>query len=289
MPVAGLGTRSLPASKNIPKEMLSIFNKPVIQYVVEEALEASLSDVVFITGRDKTAIEDHFDHNLLLESILEKSGKIKLLEKVRKTAELVNIMTVRQKQQLGLGHAVLCAEKVIHPDESFGVMVGDDIIVGQTPEEWGGMRQLIEVAHKEKVPVIGVLEVDPKQVNKYGIIAGKTRHDGLIEISDMVEKPVIGAAPSNMAIIGRYVLSADIFDYLHKTKPGHGGEIQLTDALKAYALDHKMLAVPIKGRRFDAGNWIDYFMANLYFGILDNNLESEILTGMKELLKEFDK
>lgn len=289
MPVAGLGTRSLPASKNIPKEMLSVFNKPVIQYVVEEALEASLSDVVFITGRDKTALEDHFDHNLLLESTLEKSGKLELLEKVRRTAQLVNIITVRQKQQLGLGHAVLCAEKIVHKEESFGVMVGDDIFVGHTPNEVGGMKQLIDVAQKENVPAIGVLEVDPAQVNKYGIISGNTRQDGLIEITDMVEKPALDKAPSTMAIIGRYVLTADIFQYLHKTKPGHGGEIQLTDALKAYALEHKMLAVPIKGRRFDAGNWIDYFMANLYFGIQDNNLQADILKGMKALLVEFDK
>lgn len=282
MPVAGLGTRSLPVSKNIPKEMLSILNKPVIQYVVEEAIEAGLSDVIFVTGRDKTAIEDHFDYNYPLEATLERAGKTELLQKVKNVAEMINVITVRQKQQLGLGHAVLCAEKIIH-DEFFGIMVGDDIILGDP----SGMKQLVDIAQKENVPVIGVLEVEPQFVNKYGIIAGNTRADGLIEITDMVEKPTIGTAPSCMAIIGRYVLTPEIFSYLHKTKAGHGGEIQLTDALKNFALDHKMLAVPVKGIRFDAGDWVDYLTANLFFGLKDKNMKPELLKRMKNLLKEF--
>lgn len=282
MPVAGLGTRSLPVSKNIPKEMLSILNKPVIQYVVEEALEAGLSDVIFVTGREKTAIEDHFDYNLPLEATLERAGKMDLLQKVKHVAKMINIITVRQKQQLGLGHAVLCAEKIIH-DEFFGVMVGDDIILGEP----SGMKQLVDIAEKENVPVIGVLEVEPQFVNKYGIIAGNKRIDGLIEITDMVEKPPLGTAPSCMAIIGRYVLTPEIFKYLHNTKAGHGGEIQLTDALKSYALEHKMLAVPVKGIRFDAGDWVDYLTANLFFGLKDEKIKPELLKRMQNLLKEF--
>jgi len=282
MPVAGLGTRSLPASKNVPKEMLPIFNKPVIQYVVEEALEAQLSDVIFVTGRSKTILEDHFDSHLPLEASLERAGKTELLKTIKDVAAMINIITVRQKQQLGLGHAVLCAEKLIH-DEAFGVMVGDDIIVGEP----SGMKQLIDIAQRENVSVIGVIEVDPKHVNKYGIVAGNTRSDGIIEITDMVEKPAIGSAPSNMAIIGRYVLTPEIFEHLHKTKPGHGGEIQLTDALKSFSLEHRMLAVPIKGTRFDAGNWVDYLTANLYFGLKDDTNKAELLKRVKDLLQEF--
>ena len=282
MPVAGLGTRSLPVSKNIPKEMLSILNKPVIQYVVEEALEAALCDVIFVTGREKTAIEDHFDYNLPLEKILENAGKTELLQTVKNVAEMINVITVRQKKQLGLGHAVLCAEKIIH-DEFFGVMVGDDIILGEP----SGMKQLIDIAQKENAPVIGVLEVEPENVNKYGIVAGNKRADGIIEITDMVEKPAIGSAPSNMAIIGRYVLPPEIFKYLHKTTAGHGGEIQLTDALRDYARDHKMLAVPIKGIRFDAGDWVDYLTANVFFGLKDARIKPVLIKRIQKLLQEF--
>ena len=283
MPVAGLGTRSLPASKNIPKEMLPVFNKPIIQYVVEEALEAELSNVVFVTGREKTVLEDHFDHHFPLEETLERAGKKALLGEVINAANMINLITVRQKERLGLGHAVLCAETIIHDNEAFGVMVGDDLILGEP----SGMKQLIDVAQRENMPVIGVLEVAPEHVNKYGIVAGNTREDGIIEITDMVEKPAIGTAPSCMAIIGRYVLTSEIFKYLHDTKPGHGGEIQLTDALKAYALEHKMLAVPIKGIRFDAGDWVDYLTANLFFALKDTKIQPELLKRMEKLLQDY--
>ncbi len=184
IPVAGWGTRSLPASKNIPKEMLPIYNKPVIQYVVEEAMHSGVTDVVFVTNREKSVIEDHFDYNLQLESVLERAGKMELLGKVREVAEMVNVMAVRQKKQLGLGHAVLCAENAVG-DEPFVVMVGDDLIINDVP----GVQQLVDVARAGKKPVIGVMEVPPHKVDKYGIIAGKECGDGVYEITDMVEKP----------------------------------------------------------------------------------------------------
>ncbi len=282
IPVAGWGTRSLPASKNIPKEMLPIYNKPVIQYVVEEAMVSGISDVIFVTNRDKTVIEDHFDYNLQLESVLERSGKKDLLEQVRFVAEMVNIMAVRQKKQLGLGHAVLCAESLV-ANEPFAVMVGDDVLFGDVP----GVRQLMKVAEAENKPVIGVMEVAPDKVNKYGIIAGVDRGNGIVEITDMVEKPAIGEAPSNLAIMGRYVLTPDIFRHIRAIKPGHGGEIQLTDAMKTLAAERGMLAVKLQGERFDAGDWVDYLTANLYFALQEEHLQPNLLARVRAMLKAY--
>ena len=267
IPVAGWGTRSLPATKNIPKEMLPIYNKPVIQYVVEEAQRAHIKDVIFVTNRDKNVIEDHFDHNLQLEDLLERSGKLDKLEEVRRVAEMVNILSVRQKRQLGLGHAVLCARELVG-DEPFAVMVGDDLMFSGVP----GIGQLIEVAMAEKMPVIGVMEVPWEKVSRYGIIDGEEVAPGVYRVRDMVEKPKREDAPSRMAIVGRYVLTPDIFDYLEKVKPGHGGEIQLTDALQAMAKDRGMMAVRMAGMRFDAGDWAEFLSANIYFALQDESL-----------------
>ena len=278
IPVAGWGTRSLPATKNIPKEMLPIYNKPVIQYVVEEAQRAHIKDVIFVTNRDKNVIEDHFDHNLQLEDLLERSGKLDKLEEVRRVAEMVNILSVRQKRQLGLGHAVLCARELVG-DEPFAVMVGDDLMFSGVP----GIGQLIEVAMAEKMPVIGVMEVPWEKVSRYGIIDGEEVAPGVYRVRDMVEKPKREDAPSRMAIVGRYVLTPDIFDYLEKVKPGHGGEIQLTDALQAMAKDRGMMAVRMAGMRFDAGDWAEFLSANIYFALQDESLRYELL----ELLKNF--
>ncbi len=282
IPVAGWGTRSLPASKNIPKEMLPIYNKPVVQYVVEEAMQAGVKDVVFVTNRDKTVIEDHFDYNLQLEMTLERSGKHELLQSVRQVAEMVNIMAVRQKKQLGLGHAVLCAKEMVC-NEPFAVMVGDDLLFG----EKAGLPYLVEIAKREQMPVIGVMEVPADRVNRYGIIAGEEIKPGIFRINDMVEKPAVDKAPSRMAIIGRYVLTPDIFEHLEKVQPGHGGEIQLTDALHTLSKERGMLAVTMKGMRFDAGDWADYLTANIYFGLLDKNLRGELLARLKEHLDVF--
>lgn len=280
IPVAGWGTRSLPASKNIPKEMLPIYNKPVIQYVVEEAIQSGIEDVVFVTNRDKSVIEDHFDYNLQLEGVLERAGKLDKLQMVREVAEMVNIMSVRQKKQLGLGHAVLCAKELVR-DEPFAIMVGDDLMFGGVP----GVKQLIDVAMAEKMPVIGVMEVPQDKVNRYGIVDGEEVAPGVFRIKDMVEKPACEKAPSRMAIIGRYVLTPDIFDYLEKAQPGHGGEIQLTDALQALAKDKGMLAVKIAGMRFDAGDWAEYLTANVYFGLQEEGLRYDLIGQLKNILQ----
>ena len=280
IPVAGWGTRSLPATKNIPKEMLPIYNKPVIQYVVEEAQRAHIKDVIFVTNRDKNVIEDHFDHNPQLEDLLERSGKLDKLEEVRRVAEMVNILSVRQKRQLGLGHAVLCARELVG-DEPFAVMVGDDLMFSGVP----GIGQLIEVAMAEKMPVIGVMEVPWEKVSRYGIIDGEEVAPGVYRVRDMVEKPKREDAPSRMAIVGRYVLTPDIFDYLEKVKPGHGGEIQLTDALQAMAKDRGMMAVRMAGMRFDAGDWAEFLSANIYFALQDESLRYELLGLLKNLVQ----
>lgn len=280
IPVAGWGTRSLPATKNIPKEMLPIYNKPVIQYVVEEAQRAHIKDVIFVTNRDKNVIEDHFDHNLQLEDLLERSGKLDKLEEVRRVAEMVNILSVRQKRQLGLGHAVLCARELVG-DEPFAVMVGDDLMFSGVP----GIGQLIEVAMAEKMPVIGVMEVPWEKVSRYGIIDGEEVAPGMYRVRDMVEKPKREDAPSRMAIVGRYVLTPDIFDYLEKVKPGHGGEIQLTDALQAMAKDRGMMAVRMAGMRFDAGDWAEFLSANIYFALQDESLRYELLGLLKNFVQ----
>ncbi len=281
IPVAGWGTRSLPATKNIPKEMLPVYNKPVVQYVVEEAIEAGITDVCFITNRDKNVIEDHFDYNLQLEGVLERSGKTELLELIRQVAQMANIISIRQKQQLGLGHAVLCAKDVVQADDAFAIMVGDDLMFGQP----AGIQQLLEVAKKERLPVIGVMEVPQEQVSRYGIISGTEISNGLYKIDKLVEKPQIEEAPSRLAIVGRYVLTPDIFDHLKNIKPGHGGEIQLTDALQEQANHKGLLAVKMQGRRFDAGNWVDYLSANIYFALQNHEIHDELAKSLRELLK----
>ena len=279
VPVAGWGTRSLPATKNVPKEMLPIFKKPVIQYVVEEAQAAGLKDVVFITNRNKTIIEDHFDYNLALETILESSGKTELLNTVRQTAEMANIITVRQKKQLGLGHAVLCAKEVVK-NEPFAVMVGDDLMFSMEP----GIKQLINVAQSEHMPVVGVMEVPADKVSSYGIIDAEEFSSGLYRVRDLVEKPKPSEAPSKLAIVGRYVLFPDIFEHLEALKPNKDGEYQLTDALKGLAKNGRLLAVKIRGQRFDAGDWVDYLAANIYFALQDEELRYPLISKLRDFM-----
>lgn len=280
IPVAGWGTRSLPATKNIPKEMLPIYNKPVIQYVVEEAIKAKIKDVIFVTNRDKSVIEDHFDYNLQLEGVLERAGKLDKLKTVRDVAEMVNIMSVRQKKQLGLGHAILCAKGIVR-DDPFAIMVGDDLMFGGVP----GIGQLIDVYMSEKMPVVGVMEVPWEKVNKYGIIDGEEVAPGVYRVTDMVEKPKREDAPSRLAIVGRYVLTPDIFEYLEMVEPGQGGEIQLTDAMRALTKDHGMMAVRMAGMRFDAGDWAEYLSANIYFALQDEDLRYELLGLLKNFVQ----
>lgn len=279
IPVAGWGTRSLPATKNIPKEMLPVYKKPTVQYVVEEAISSGLDTVVFINNKDKKIIEDHFDYNLVLENLLARAGKTKLLEEIRAVAEMVNIISVRQKVQLGLGHAVLCAREVVKND-NFAVMVGDDLMFGAEP----GIKQLIDVARAENLPVVGVMEVPRSKVSNYGIIAGDEFAPGLYRVRNVVEKPPVSEAPSRMAVIGRYVLTPDIFPLLDQVRPGVGGEIQLTDALQMLAAQNRLLAVKIRGQRFDVGDWVDYLTANIYFGLHDEDLRDDLVHRLRELL-----
>jgi UTP--glucose-1-phosphate uridylyltransferase len=279
IPVAGWGTRSLPATKNIPKEMLPIFKKPVVQYVVEEAQAAGIDTVVLVTSQNKTIIEDHFDHNLTLENLLERKGKTALLEEVRRVAEMVDIIAVRQKVQLGLGHAVLCAREVCK-DEPFAVMVGDDLMFGKEP----GIKQLLDVAKTENMAVVGVIEVPENKVDRYGIIQGEEYMPGVYRVRNLVEKPPLGTAPSRLAIVGRYVLVPEIFDFLEKLEPGVGGELQLTDALQGLADKNRLLAVKLRGQRFDAGDWVEYLTANIYFALHDEDLHDDLVRRIQELV-----
>ena len=279
VPVAGWGIRSLPATKNVPKEMLPVFKKPVVQYVVEEAQAAGLTDVVFITNRVKSIIEDHFDHNLALENILEASGETELLETVRQTAEMANIITVRQKKQLGLGHAVLCAKEIVK-NEPFAVMVGDDLMFSMEP----GIKQLLEVAQSEHMAVVGVMEVPADKVSSYGIIQGDEFASGLYRVRDLVEKPKASEAPSKLAIVGRYVLFPDIFDHLEALRPNQGGQYQLTDALRGLARKGRLLAVKIRGQRFDTGDWVDYLAANIYFALQDEDLRYPLIAKLRDYM-----
>ncbi|WP_027185001.1 UTP--glucose-1-phosphate uridylyltransferase GalU [Desulfovibrio inopinatus] len=279
VPVAGWGTRSLPATKNVPKEMLPVYNKPVVQYVVEEAQGAGLTDVVFVTNRNKTIIEDHFDYNLALEDVLKRTNKMDTLKMVHDVAEMVNIISVRQKRQLGLGHAVLCAKAAVGNDP-FALMVGDDLMFGMEP----GIKQLMAVAHSEHMPVVGVVEVPSDKVSNYGIIRGDEFAPGMYRVRDLVEKPKVSEAPSRLAIVGRYILFPDIFEHLENLSPGHGGEIQLTDAMKELAKSNRLLAVKIRGQRFDTGDWSDYLTANIYFALQDETLRDDLVQRLKELL-----
>ena len=280
IPVAGWGTRSLPATKNIPKEMLPIYNKPVIQYVVEEAQQSGIDDVVLVTNRDKSVIEDHFDHNLQLEGYLRQKNKTELLKVVEDVAEMVNVISVRQKQQKGLGHAILCARDAIG-NNPFAVMVGDELIFSGMP----GIKQLIEVAMSENMPVVGVMEVPWENVDRYGIVDAEKVESGVYRVNNLVEKPSRDKAPSRLAIVGRYVLTPDIFDYIEKTPPGVGGEVQLTDAMQALCKDRGMMAVKIRGKRFDAGNWPEFLSANIYFGLQDENIRYPLIADLKEFLQ----
>lgn len=279
IPVAGWGTRSLPATKNVPKEMLPIFRKPIVQYIVEEGIDAGLTDVVFVTNQNKTIIEDHFDRNFLLEQLLARAGKGKMLEEVRRVADLVNVIAVRQKEQLGLGHAVLTAREVCK-NEPFAVMLGDDLMFGINT----GIGELIKAATETGKAVVGVIEVPEEKVSKYGVIKGENLGGGRYKVTSLVEKPPADQAPSNLAIIGRYVLLPEIFDILDGQKAGVGGEIQLTDALQGLADQDKLIAVKLGGQRFDAGDWVEYLTANIYFALHDEELRDELVKRLQELL-----
>lgn len=270
IPAAGYGTRLLPASKAIPKEMLPIVDKPTIQYVVEEAVESGIEEILLITSKGKESIENHFDHDLELELILEEKGKYDLLERVEEISDLITIHTVRQKEQLGLGHAVACAETFVG-DEPFAVLLGDDIIESEKPVT----QQLIEHAEQTDSPVIGCQDVPREDICLYGSVKYSERSGRRARVTDMIEKPEPDKAPSTLAVLGRYILTPDIFPIIARTKPGKGGEIQLTDALKTLAGKRRLEAYDFEGERYDVGNKLGFLKASVEFALRREDLAEE--------------
>lgn len=251
-PVAGYGTRFLPATKSMPKEMLPIVNKPLVQYGVEEALEAGLSDVCFVTGRGKRAIEDHFDMNYELEHQIAGTGKEKYLESIRHVMDNCTFSFTRQREMKGLGHAILTGRRLVG-DQPFGVILSDDLCLAGD-DNVGVMAQMVKLYKQFRCSIVAIQEIDGDDIEKFGVIDGEKLKDNIYRVSNMVEKPKRADAPSNMAIIGRYILTPDIFDILETTEPGKGGEIQLTDALLKQAQDGAVLAYRFKGTRYDCGS-----------------------------------
>lgn len=281
IPAAGFGTRFLPATKSQPKEMLPLINKPTIQYIVEEAIDSGIEHILIITGRGKRSIEDHFDHSVELENMLRSRGKWSQYKEVLSIATMADIHFIRQKEQLGLGHAVNCARCFVG-DEPFAVLLGDDII--HNPKK-PALRQMIEQYEKYEKSIVGVQEVERKEVSKYGIISGNPLIDRVYEISDLVEKPTINEAPSNLAIVGRYIIHPDIFKIIEKTKPGSGGEIQLTDALKTLCQSHGMQANLLEGERFDIGDVWGYIQATLSLALESKELQEKLNNFCSQRLK----
>lgn len=277
IPAAGLGTRFLPATKAIPKEMIPIIDIPMIQYIVEEAVSAGIEDIILITARQKEAIENHFDYNYELEDWCEKRQKSELATLSRTIGRLCNVVSIRQKNPAGLGHAVLCAAPVIG-NEPFAVLLGDDLIDASVP----CIRQLVDVAQAHQASVVGVMEVPRSETQKYGIVAGEAIAPGLYDVERMVEKPSPESAPSQLAIPGRYVLSPTIFDFLRKTAPGKGGEIQLTDAMASLAQHERFLAYQFEGTRYDTGDRMGYLDATLAFALK----RPDLADGARSLMKK---
>jgi UTP--glucose-1-phosphate uridylyltransferase len=261
IPAAGLGTRFLPATKAMPKEMLPIVDKPTIQYIVEEAVQAGIEDIIIVTGKGKRAIEDHFDNNFELETNLMNKGKYDLLEKVKKPAS-VDIHYIRQKEPLGLGHAVWCARKFIG-DEPFAVLLGDDIVQAEVP----AIRQLIEQYEETGSSVVGVQKVPDSETHRYGIVDPNTIEGRRYQVNHFVEKPAPGTAPSNLAIMGRYVFTPEIFTYLDEQEKGAGGEIQLTDAIQKLNSIQPVYAYDFEGTRYDVGEKLGFIKTNIEFAI----------------------
>ena len=281
IPAAGLGTRFLPATKAQPKEMLPIVDKPTIQYIVEEAIASGIEDIMIVTGRGKRAIEDHFDKSYELEDILKKKGEEDLLSLVQDISNLVNIHYIRQKEPKGLGHAIYCAKSFID-NEPFAVLLGDDIVDSEVPT----LKQLIEVYDEYNTTVVGVQHVPQEEVSKYGIVDCKYVEDRVYKIKDLVEKPDKENAPSNIAILGRYIISPRIFYYLENAIPGKGGEIQLTDALKGLLSTEALYAYDFVGKRYDVGNKLGFLEANVEFALKRDDLSSEFTSYLKELVKK---
>lgn len=283
IPAAGLGTRFLPATKAQPKEMLPIVDKPTIQYIIEEAVASGVEDIIIVTGRSKRSIEDHFDRSIELELELEKSQKEDYLEMVREIADMANIHYIRQKQPRGLGHAVLVARQFIG-NEPFAVLLGDDVVVSQQP----CLKQMMEQFDIYKSSILGVQTVAREEVSKYGIIAGTQVSDRVYKVDDMVEKPKMEETPSQVAVLGRYIITPEIFDYLETQGAGCGGEIQLTDALKRLAKNQAVYAYDFKGHRYDVGTKIGFLQANIEFALRRNDLRQEMEEYLEKLHGNMD-
>lgn len=262
IPAAGLGTRFLPATKAQPKEMLPIVDKPTIQFIIEEAIASGIEEILIITGRNKKCIEDHFDKSIELEMELEKSGKSDLLELVRDISDMVDIHYIRQKEPKGLGHAIYCAKTFVG-NEPFAVMLGDDVVDSKVP----CLKQLIDCYSEYNTSILGVQKVPEDQVDKYGIVNGRFIEDRVYKVNDLVEKPSPEEAPSNIAILGRYIITPEIFKHIENTKPGKGGEIQLTDALKSLITQEVMYAYEFEGKRYDVGDKLGFLQATIEYAL----------------------
>jgi len=279
IPAAGLGTRFLPATKAMPKEMLPIVDKPTIQYIVEEAIQSGIEDIIIVTGKTKRAIEDHFDANFELEHTLEKTGKTDLLEKV-KEAE-IDIHYIRQHQPKGLGHAVWCARKFIG-DDPFAVLLGDDIVVAETP----GLKQLIEQYDKTGRSIVGVQTVSDEETERYGIVDPSSKEDRLYKVKEFVEKPKLGTAPSNLAIMGRYILTPEIFKYLGEHNIGAGGEIQLTDAIQQLNESQEVYAYDFAGKRYDVGEKLGFIQTTIEFALNNQDIGEDVEQMLRDIIAE---
>lgn len=277
-PAAGLGTRFLPATKAQPKEMMPIVDKPLIQYVVEEAIESGIEHIVIVTGRGKQAIEDHFDISFELEHLLEARGKHELLQELKKISNIAEFSYVRQKQALGLGHAVLVARDLVG-DEPFAVMLGDDIVDSQVP----CLKQMMEVYERYNAPVIGVEQIDGPEISRFGVIAVEPVDEKTYRVTDMVEKPPFEKAPSNLAIIGRYILTPDIFTALQNTDKGTGGEIQLTDAMRDLLKTREFYACKFEGKRYDGGDKLGFLVATVEYALKRGDLGPQFREYLKTL------
>lgn len=272
IPAAGLGTRFLPATKAQPKEMLPIVDKPTIQYIIEEAVASGIEEILIITGRNKRAIEDHFDKSVELEQELQNSGKEELLSMVQDISNMVNIHYIRQKEPKGLGHAISCAKTFVG-NEPFAVMLGDDVVDSEVP----CLKQLIDCFNEFKTTILGVQQVPETEVSKYGIVKGIHIEDRVYKVKDLVEKPKKEEAPSNVAILGRYIITPQIFSILENTAPGKGGEIQLTDALKQLVTNEAMYAYDFKGRRYDVGDKQGFLEASIEQALKREDLKESFM------------
>lgn len=279
IPVAGLGTRFLPATKTVPKELLPIVDIPSIQYVVQEAVDAGIQEIIFVTGRGKDGIEDHFDEAPELEQVLAERGHTEMIEMLRRIAEMTEVVSVRQKKPLGLGHAVLCARDLVG-DEPFAVMLADDLIDSDTP----CIRQLLDIFEDKKESVIALMEVLPEEVQQYGVIEGQEIEKRLYQIQAMVEKPPAKEAPSRMAIIGRYILRPEIFSILQKQPPGRGGEIQLTDGLAQLVRERQVFGCQFLGDRYDIGDKFGFVRATVAYALKRPDLKTKVKDYLKSVV-----